>query len=122
MTGLMLADYLIVRKRTLKVEDLYIGNSSSVYWFHKGYNWRAMVACALGAAPMAPGFIMTLINPDASNGWVKLFNISFLCGIAIGFFVFWGLCAIWPPPHLGVGLDYLVRLVPRRILPASTAR
>lgn len=49
---------------------------------------------------------MTLIDPAASNGWVKLFNVSFLVGIALGFAIFATVGLIWPPPHLGIGLTY----------------
>jgi NCS1 family nucleobase:cation symporter-1 len=51
---------------------------------------------------------MVLIDPASTNAAVKIFNISFLIGLAIGFVVFWALCFISPPPHLGEGLDYLV--------------
>jgi NCS1 family nucleobase:cation symporter-1 len=37
MTGIMLSDYLVVRKRKLKIEDLYIGDERSIYWFYKGF-------------------------------------------------------------------------------------
>ena len=31
----MLADYLVVRRCVIKLEDCYIGNSTSLYW----YDW-----------------------------------------------------------------------------------
>jgi NCS1 family nucleobase:cation symporter-1 len=64
------------------------------------------LATVLGSLPMCPGFIMTLINSAASNGWVKLFNISFLVGIVLGFAIFATVGLVWPPPHLGIGLTY----------------
>lgn len=44
MTGMMAANYLIVSKRKLKVDDLYRGNNSSIYWYTAGINFRAPVA------------------------------------------------------------------------------
>lgn len=76
----MLADYLVVRKRTLKVEDLYIGDSRSIYWYQHGFHIRAAVAWILGVWPTFPGFVMILRDPLNKNGWVNLFKIAFLVG------------------------------------------
>ncbi|CAI7643936.1 unnamed protein product [Penicillium manginii] len=51
-TGIMLADYHIVRKHKLKIGDLYSGDSSSIYWFDDGVNWRAFVAFLAGMWPL----------------------------------------------------------------------
>ena len=32
-TGVMLADYLVVRRCVIKLEDCYVGNSTSLYWY-----------------------------------------------------------------------------------------
>lgn len=44
MTGLMTAHYLIVAKSKLNVDDMYVGNANSIYWYTKGLNWRAPIA------------------------------------------------------------------------------
>jgi NCS1 family nucleobase:cation symporter-1 len=44
----MLADYHLVRRYKLKLGDLYTGDSSSIYWFSAGVNWRAFVAFFAG--------------------------------------------------------------------------
>jgi len=107
MTGIMLADYLVVRRCRVKIEDLYNGTPSSIYWYWKGLHWRAVVAFVIGVWPFWPGFFMSLFNPSVSNGWVKLFNISFLVGLGLGFVAFLVICAISPPPHYKEGLPYL---------------
>jgi NCS1 family nucleobase:cation symporter-1 len=107
MTGIMLADYIVVRRRKVKIEDLYNGTPSSIYWFHNGFHWRAILAFVLGAWPFCPGFIITLVHPSSTSNWVKLFNISFLVGLSIGFISFLVICVISPPPHKDEGLDYL---------------
>ncbi|WVQ67214.1 uncharacterized protein L199_005409 [Kwoniella botswanensis] len=107
MTGIMLADYIVLRRCHVKIEDLYNGSPSSIYWFKNGFHWRAIVAFIMGAWPFCPGFIMILIDPTATNAWVKLFNISFLVGLAIGFFVYLGICLVSPIPHQKEGLNYL---------------
>ncbi|KIW50610.1 hypothetical protein, variant [Exophiala xenobiotica] len=51
-TGVMLADYHVVRRHKLKLNDLYTGNKSSIYWYNKGVNWRAPVAFLCGVWPL----------------------------------------------------------------------
>jgi nucleobase:cation symporter-1, NCS1 family len=44
MAGIVLADYFVVHRRELHLDDLYIGNRTSAYWYIAGFNWRAPVA------------------------------------------------------------------------------
>lgn len=44
MTGLMVAHYIVVAKMKVNVDDLYTGDSNSIYWYYKGLNWRAPIA------------------------------------------------------------------------------
>ncbi|KAI0916920.1 hypothetical protein AcW1_007757 [Taiwanofungus camphoratus] len=107
MTGVMLADYLVVRKCKLNMHDLYVGNSSSAYWYWHGFHWRAALAWVLGVWPLMPGFITTASGSTKVNGWTRLFNICFVIGISISFFAFWAICTISPPANADVGTDYL---------------
>lgn len=54
----MLADYHLVRRHKLKLNDLYRGDSSSIYWFRHGVNWRAFVAFIAGTWPL-----LRMLNP-----------------------------------------------------------
>lgn len=51
-SGILLADYHVVRRYRLKLDDLYVGDASSIYWFHHGFNWRAFVAFFAGVWPL----------------------------------------------------------------------
>ncbi|KAJ5731712.1 Allantoin permease [Penicillium malachiteum] len=42
MTGLMISSYFVINRQKIKVDDLYIGNSTSLYWYTWGVNWRAL--------------------------------------------------------------------------------
>jgi NCS1 family nucleobase:cation symporter-1 len=44
MTGLMISSYFIVNKRKINIDDLFVGNKNSIYWYSWGINWRAIVA------------------------------------------------------------------------------
>jgi NCS1 family nucleobase:cation symporter-1 len=47
MTGLMISSYFVVNSRKINVDDLFVGNKTSVYWYTWGVNWRAVVAVSL---------------------------------------------------------------------------
>lgn len=36
ISGILVADFWIVRKRLIKMRDLYIGNEESIYWYQNG--------------------------------------------------------------------------------------
>ena len=53
MTGVLIADYYLVRHRELHLGDLYVGNSTSAYWYIAGFNWRAITSwsvCLIGSS------------------------------------------------------------------------
>lgn len=121
-SGVMLADYHVIRRRKLKLNDLYTGDSSSIYWFNKGVNWRAIVAFISGVWPLlreCPSVlylvhVLTIISflagldgkvnsiEDSSMvGWIRLYNLTFIVGIAMSFSVFCALSLAWPPSGLG---------------------
>lgn len=50
MVGLMIASYLFVNHRKIKVPDLFVGNEESIYWYTYGINWRATVAVRISPA------------------------------------------------------------------------
>ncbi|KAF5343414.1 hypothetical protein D9758_011817 [Tetrapyrgos nigripes] len=102
-TGIMLCDYLVIRRCIISLPDLYTGNSSSVYWYYHGFHWRALVAWALGVFPTMPGFIMSVHNSETYNSWVRTFNIAFFVGLFVSFAAFWLVCKVSPPPGIGVG-------------------
>ncbi|EQL01802.1 NCS1 family nucleobase:cation symporter-1 [Ophiocordyceps sinensis CO18] len=102
-TGILLADYHVVRRYRLKLDDLYVGDASSIYWFHHGFNWRAFVAFFAGVWPLLPGLVGT-VNVGtfaASSGWARLYNLTFIVGLFIAFTVFVVLNMVFPVPGLG---------------------
>ncbi|KII93910.1 hypothetical protein PLICRDRAFT_694993 [Plicaturopsis crispa FD-325 SS-3] len=105
-TGVMLSDYLLVRRCVIKLEDCYIGDSRSLYWYFHGFHWRALLAWTIGVFPTMPGFIMSVRDATTYNGWIRLFNIAFFVGLVVSFAAFTVICWISPPPGVGVGLNY----------------
>ena len=56
MIGLMIASYLCVHQRKIKVPDLFVGDARSIYWYTYGVNWRAIVAVSPSSASKGPSF------------------------------------------------------------------
>ncbi|MDQ3366046.1 MAG: NCS1 family nucleobase:cation symporter-1 [Myxococcota bacterium] len=55
IAGILVADYWLVRRRVLIVDDLY--RRGGAYEYRSGWNHRAIVALVLGVAPNVPGFL-----------------------------------------------------------------
>ncbi len=47
--GIMVADYFLVKQRSVKVEDLYSMKSEGMYFYHGGWNRNALLALAVSA-------------------------------------------------------------------------
>ena len=56
--GVMIADYFFIRRKQLKLDDLY--RRGGVYEYRRGFNTVALVALAAGIAPNVPGFLGAL--------------------------------------------------------------
>lgn len=105
MVGIQIADYWIVRKRRVKLTDLYHASPAGIYYYLKGFNFRAFVAWVIGWAPQLPGFVNAVNESIAVPvGCTRLYQLAFPLGFAISFVVFLGLNWVWPPRGLG-GVD-----------------
>src|SRR5688572_11220669 len=70
--GVMLADYYVVRKRRLVVEDLYATGAGSPHWYQGGYKLAALVAVAVPS-------VITML-------W--MLPVSWLVGLPAGFVLY----------------------------------
>lgn len=57
VTGIMMADYWVLRKRKLDVDGMFSAKSAGPYFYTNGYNVVALAAFAAGALPSVPGFL-----------------------------------------------------------------
>ncbi|KAK7936046.1 hypothetical protein PG985_001541 [Apiospora marii] len=97
MVGMMVSSYLVVNRRKIKVNDLYVGGSRGIYWYTAGVNWRSIVAFFIGCAPLLPGFI-SAVNPHVvvPTGATNLYDLSFVYGFVASGFVYFLLHTIFP--------------------------
>ena len=83
IAGVLIADYWLVRKRELALEQLYLVHGA--YRYRGGWNWKAVAATVAGCALAWGGLVVPVLRPLYSYAWF------------VGFFVagllYWGLSA-----------------------------
>lgn len=81
--GVMIADYFVLRKTVLHLEELYEG--SGRYWYSGGFNPMAVVALLLGILPCAPGFLGTIKVIEVAPLWIEIYHYAWFIGFAVSF-------------------------------------
>jgi NCS1 family nucleobase:cation symporter-1 len=64
IAGVLIADYWIVRRRTLRLEDLYLADGA-----YRGWNARAIAATAVGCALAWGGLVVPAVRPLYDYAW-----------------------------------------------------
>src|SRR5262249_3726537 len=64
IAGVLVADYWLVRRKTLRLEDLYVADGE-----YRGWNTRAIAATALGCALAWGGFVIPVLKPLYDYAW-----------------------------------------------------
>lgn len=101
MVGMHVADYWIMRKRVIKLSDLYTPKPDGIYHFWHGINWRAFVAWTVGWSIQIPGFAHAVTpNVIVPKACTDLYYLAYPLGFTISFLVFLALNKIFPPPGL----------------------
>src|SRR5437660_4543989 len=81
VAGIMICDYFVVRKRVLQVDDLYL--RGGMYEYSNGFNWRALIALALGSGTALVGLAVPVVR--------VLYDYSWFVGFAVSFAVYYAL-------------------------------
>lgn len=109
MVGIMCCEYWILRKRTIKLSDLYHPRSDGIYHYWHGINWRTLISWCVGWAYLIPGFAHT-VTPSVvvPQACVNLYYLAFPLGFVVSFLTHWLINITWPPAGLGEkdGADY----------------
>ncbi|HRI63217.1 MAG TPA: NCS1 family nucleobase:cation symporter-1 [Polyangium sp.] len=80
--GIMIADYFILRKTKLDVDDLYRRNGA--YEYSNGINWNAIGALLIGVLINLPGFLAAAIPSfQVADVWKTIYTYAWF----VGFFV-----------------------------------
>jgi nucleobase:cation symporter-1, NCS1 family len=78
LAGVLIADYWIVRRRTLDLEDLYLADG-----VYRGWNGRAIFATAIGCALAWGGLVLPILAPLYDYAWFVGFLASGLAHLAL---------------------------------------
>jgi nucleobase:cation symporter-1, NCS1 family len=74
IAGIMIADYFIIRGRTLSVDSLY--RRGGDYEYRQGFNYRAIVALAAGIAVALVGLLVAPLRWLYDYAWFVGFAVS----------------------------------------------
>ena len=80
IAGTMIADYFILRHRTLNVDDLY--RRGGEYEYANGINPRAFLSLAVGVAVSLLGLVFQPLRPLYDYAWFVGFAVSAACYVA----------------------------------------
>jgi NCS1 family nucleobase:cation symporter-1 len=90
IAGVLIADYWLIRRKTLKLADLY--RPDGIYRYAGGWNWRAVVALVVGAVvgiggaytptggagPFGPDGIIPFLKPFYDYSWIAALIVAFV--------------------------------------------
>jgi NCS1 family nucleobase:cation symporter-1 len=106
VAGIMVADYFLVRRRELAVDDLY--KRGGQYEFSGGVNWKAMLALAIGVAVNVPGFLAEAVPgmKDSVPGfWRTLYTYAWFVGFLLSGALHYVLATASAPPKSEARLE-----------------
>jgi nucleobase:cation symporter-1, NCS1 family len=78
LAGVLIADYWLVRRRQLSLEDLYLPDG-----IYRGWNARAIAATAIGCALAWGGLVLPVLAPLYDYAWFVGFLASGLAHVAL---------------------------------------
>jgi NCS1 family nucleobase:cation symporter-1 len=83
--GVLIADYYLIRKQRINVDDLYTMDEKGTYFFKNGWNPPAVVATVVGAAvAMVP-----VLVPGSAIGWMPTAGqYSWFIGMGLGLVIY----------------------------------
>ncbi len=81
VAGVLIADYFVVRKKIILVEDLY--QRGGFYEFSHGFNWRALAALFAGIGVALIGLVVAPLRPLFDYAWFVGFGVAFLLHTAL---------------------------------------
>jgi nucleobase:cation symporter-1, NCS1 family len=81
IAGVLIADYWLIRRTTLRLEDLYLAEGA--YRYANGWNGAAVIATALGCALAWGGLWLPPLKPLYDYAWFVGFTVAFVVYAAL---------------------------------------
>lgn len=90
LLGVLLADFFVLRKRSLDIEQLYVSGREGIYHYTRmGFNPCGFAALALGCSPCIPGLVARLVTASGAQAtWLpvvleRVYAMSWFVSLAI---------------------------------------
>lgn len=84
--GVLIADFYLIRKRVVVVDDLFTLAPTATYWYRKGVNPPAVIATAVGAVLA----VIPVVVPTSAVHWMgTAAQYSWFIGMGIGLAVYY---------------------------------
>lgn len=82
--GVMIADYWVIgRARGVSVSELFV--EKGIYWYNRGFNYRAFIAFATAIAPLLPGLAYSMNdNLHVTKGLINFYSFNWVDSIVLG--------------------------------------
>ena len=81
IAGVLIADYWIVRRKQLRLEDLYLPDGS--YRYASGWHLPAVIATLAGCAAAWAGLVVPTLRPVYDYAWFVGFGVSLAVYLAL---------------------------------------
>jgi len=94
IAGVMIADYFLVRKKIILVEDLY--QRGGFYEFRRGFNWKAIRALLVGIFVALVGLLVEPLTRAGNPEWLRfvagvvhqLYHYAWFIGFGVSFLIY----------------------------------
>ena len=94
IAGVMIADYFVLRKKIILVEDLY--QRGGFYEFRRGFNWPAVLALLAGIIVALAGLLAEPLTGAGNPDWLRfvagvvhqLYHYAWFVGFGVAFLVY----------------------------------
>ncbi|OSZ68665.1 nitrate reductase [Sphingomonas sp. IBVSS2] len=96
IAGILIADYWLIRRTRLQVDDLY--RADGAYAYRRGWNPAALIAFAAGVLPNLPGFLATAAPGAFAAGpvWMAIYTWAWFTGLIVALLVYLALMRFSP--------------------------
>lgn len=100
--GIIISDFHLVRKRKMRVSNLYSMDKSLDFYYSYGVNWRAYVCFFAAMVPGLPG-LAAIVNPNISipSGLLHYFENSTVFSFFCPMILYYLICLVFPVPGIG---------------------
>jgi nucleobase:cation symporter-1, NCS1 family len=101
--GVLIADYYLVKKQRIVVDDLFTMSKTGTYWYKRGYNPKAVAATVVSAAVA----VFPVLFGDLP-GMTTAAQYSWFIGCGLAFALYWAVMRNDAAPVAGIGVQETV--------------